>query len=329
MDVNHLKKTQKEAISLLDNSYEKNRLSHAYIFEGTALQTKLEAALYLACKLLCKADSEPCFSCGDCQRILNQKHPNVLVIEPKNKTIVKEDILQLQNEFSKTALEAGPKVYIIQKAETMNPHAQNTLLKFLEEPHSDIYGILLATEAIKLLPTIQSRAQSIYFKRPNEAALEKSLQEVGYPEETSRLASRISPSLDEAKAILDNVLLDELVDAVKSVYQSISKDQSLLLTFQKEVAPLLDNAALVEYIIEIFVYYQKDLMYGKINNRQQLTFPTDVAMIEACAERFELDDLMAILERMLVIKVRQANYINVRLALDNLMLDIERRRTYE
>ncbi len=328
MDFENLKMMQKEAISLLDNSYEMNRLSHAYIFEGDAGKMKFEAALYLASKLLCKADQRPCFSCNDCQRIVHQTHPNVIVIEPKKATIVKDDILQLQVEFSKTAVEVGPKIYIIKKAETMNAYAQNTLLKFLEEPHPDIYGILLATETTKLLPTIVSRSQNIHFKRPKDDHLEKELLEAGYPPETSRLAARLESTFHEAKMLLDNIVIEELMDAVRAVYQSIVDDGSPLLVFQKDVAALLDDKEQATRLLEIFIYYQKDLIYGRINNRQQLTFPSDVDLIEACANRFELDDLIAILERMLMIKVRQASYINLRLAFDNLMLDVERRQSH-
>ena len=42
---------------------------------------------------------------------------NVMVIEPDGLTLKKEQIIQLQTEFSKTALVKGPRVYILNHVE--------------------------------------------------------------------------------------------------------------------------------------------------------------------------------------------------------------------
>ena len=41
----------------------------------------------------------------------------------------------------------------------MNDYAANSLLKFLEEPESNIYAFLITTNINKILPTIKSRCQ--------------------------------------------------------------------------------------------------------------------------------------------------------------------------
>lgn len=41
----------------------------------------------------------------------------------------------------------------------MNDYASNSLLKFLEEPESNIYAFLITTNINKILPTIKSRCQ--------------------------------------------------------------------------------------------------------------------------------------------------------------------------
>ncbi|MDK7340981.1 hypothetical protein QP500_11065, partial [Pauljensenia sp. UMB0018B] len=45
----------------------------------------------------------------------------------------------------------------------MTPQAANSLLKFLEEPHQDVYIFLLTNNREAILPTVQSRCQVIHF----------------------------------------------------------------------------------------------------------------------------------------------------------------------
>lgn len=61
---------QPRVMKLLYNSIEKDRLSHAYLFEGKKGTGKLDAALLLAKSFFCLEDgAEPCESCRNCKRI--------------------------------------------------------------------------------------------------------------------------------------------------------------------------------------------------------------------------------------------------------------------
>ena len=79
------------------------------------------------------------------------------VLSVKNQ-IVKEKIKEIKTKFK---YETGSEktVYLICKAEEMNPHAYNALLKFLEEPQNEVIAILI-TENISAVPeTIKSRCR--------------------------------------------------------------------------------------------------------------------------------------------------------------------------
>ncbi|MFK5883368.1 MAG: hypothetical protein QM489_03400, partial [Candidatus Izemoplasma sp.] len=102
-----IKETQPNVIRLLHNSLTKDRLSHAYLFEGERGTKKFETALYFAQMLLCKADEKPCGVCHSCKRINHFTHPNVYIVEAEKNQIKKKQILALQAEFSKTSLEKG------------------------------------------------------------------------------------------------------------------------------------------------------------------------------------------------------------------------------
>lgn len=55
-------------------------------------------------------------------------------------------------------IDDGYRIIIIDGADTMNRHAQNSILKLLEEPPKKTFFILLVEQAGLLLPTIRSRA---------------------------------------------------------------------------------------------------------------------------------------------------------------------------
>ncbi len=329
MEIDALREAQKEAFKTLENSFKKNRLSHAYIFEGDAGTMKFDAALFFAAKLLCQETQSPCMDCKQCNRIKNMTHPNLYVVKLRKTEIVKEDIKALQTEFSKTALEEGPKIYIIESAERMNAYAQNALLKFLEEPHSETYAILLSEDANKMLPTIQSRSQRVPFHRLSESSIEKHLLQEGFEQTQARLASRMRATLEDAKALLEDVYLEELIDIAHAIYDALATNQSALITLHNEADQLFNDKEKVDVFIDVLTHYQKDLIYGKINNHNQMIFAEFIETIETLCEKYSLNYLIHVLERMLTIKVRQRNHINMRLAFDNLMIALERGEAYE
>ena len=86
----------------------------------------------------------------------------------------------------------------------------------------------------------------------------------------------------------------------------------------------LNDKAKVDVLIDLFIHYQKDVIYGKINNQSQIVFAEYMAAIEQLMESISLKTLTKHLEKMLQMKLRQRNYINMRLAFDNLLIAMER-----
>jgi len=324
MDFDTLKKAQNEAFRMLENSFNNEKLSHAYIFEGDAGSMKMDAALFFASKVLCLDEEKPCMQCKNCKRVINQTHPNLYIVKLKKSEIVKEDIKSLQSEFSKTALESGPKIYIIESAERMNAYAQNALLKFLEEPTTETYAILLSNDASQMLPTIQSRSQRIPFHPVNETLIEEALINLGYSNTLSRLASRMRPTIEDAKTLLETVDIEPLIDEVGALYETYANGGSLLIKFHESLDQTLNDKTKVDVLIDLFIHYQKDVIYGKINNQSQIIFADYMRAFEQLMESISLKTLTKHLEKMLQMKLRQRNYINMRLAFDNLLIAMER-----
>jgi len=63
----------------------------------------------------------------------------------------------------RTAALGHGKVFIIDEAELLDPNAQNSMLKTLEEPPAQTYFFLITSQPDRLLPTIRSRCQQVRF----------------------------------------------------------------------------------------------------------------------------------------------------------------------
>ncbi|PAM96208.1 DNA polymerase III subunit delta', partial [Flavobacterium sp. IR1] len=173
---NELKDSQPKVVQLLQRSLEKDRLAHAYLFEGSKGTGKKQIAFQLAKSFLCKNNegAEPCLVCIDCKRIEHRNHPDVHIIEPDGLSIKKQQVEHLQKEFTYRGVESGKKVYLVDQADKMSASAANSLLKFLEEPTAPTLAVLMTERASSVLPTIQSRSQQLSFSPlPREKFIER------------------------------------------------------------------------------------------------------------------------------------------------------------
>jgi DNA polymerase-3 subunit delta' len=80
-----------------------------------------------------------------------------------NVEIRKESITYLQHQLEFSQHEGNYRICIVEDADEMNISTTNAFLKTLEEPPSHTVIILLTTKLPKLLPTIVSRCQLVYF----------------------------------------------------------------------------------------------------------------------------------------------------------------------
>ena len=86
----------------------------------------------------------------------------------------------IQRRAALKSVEGGPTVFIIGHAERLvpqesSPDAANALLKLLEEPPANTWFILTATDAGRLLPTIQSRVVPVRLARLTDAEVREFL----------------------------------------------------------------------------------------------------------------------------------------------------------
>jgi len=149
-----------ELLNNLSALIDGGRVPHAMVIDGGSAEKREEFAISLASALLCTGgDEKPCKDCPSCKKIKAGSHPDVIIVEAedKKKTISIDVIRKMRDDAYVLPNEANNKIYIIKQADTMQPYAQNALLKILEEPPKYASFILLCDYHTALLPTVLSR----------------------------------------------------------------------------------------------------------------------------------------------------------------------------
>jgi DNA polymerase III, gamma/tau subunits len=161
-------KDQLVAYKTIKNATKNNKLIHAYLLELNGYSKGFDFALSFAKHILCEksyTNKDKCENCNQCNMIDMGNFLELKVISPEGQWIKKEQLVELQNDFSKKAIVGTKKVYIINGAEKLNAFSANSILKFLEEPSTGIIAILLTENIHQVLDTIVSRCQTLSLKK--------------------------------------------------------------------------------------------------------------------------------------------------------------------
>ena len=132
----------------LTNSIKKNKISHAYMFEGIDGIGKKKFSEELS-KILLDAENV-------------DSSPDYINIHPDGNSIKIAQIRKLQMDIV-IKPHNKYKIYTINQANSMTIEAQNALLKTLEEPPEYAIIILITNNKEALLDTIKSRCEIIKF----------------------------------------------------------------------------------------------------------------------------------------------------------------------
>ena len=205
---------QETARSVLSRAAAEDRVAPAYLFSGTRGVGKTTLARVFAKALNCdKAPTaEPCNVCGQCRKITQGIHVDVLEIDGASNRGI-EDARRLREHIGYAPLEARRKIFIIDEAHMLTRESFNSLLKTLEEPPPGVTFILATTEAHKFPITIVSRCQHFIFQRLPEARIEAHLvsildrEQLRYePAAVRLLARRAAGSVRDALSLMGQTL---------------------------------------------------------------------------------------------------------------------------
>jgi DNA polymerase-3 subunit delta' len=160
----------------LKSHIDSDRVPHALLMQGPVGLGKSTLAALFARRLLCtEPDEWHCGHCHSCHLFEAGTHPDYQCVGPEEpgKVIKVDAIRKLINDLSLKPQYGGYRVFVIDKAEQMNPSSANALLKTLEEPADRTVLLLITHRPSRLPPTILSRCQKLSIRAPHrEAAME-------------------------------------------------------------------------------------------------------------------------------------------------------------
>lgn len=256
---------QKKICEMLKSSYKNNRLSHAYLFYGDDGVGKKEMAYYLAMIVNCQNGA--CMECHTCKSIMADEFINVhyIGVLEKKKLISKNQIEELQDEFAKTSLVEGPRVYIVDGIDTASVAAQNSLLKFIEEPVNgeETFGVFIAKDISNVISTIQSRCSLVYFPSMPKSVILGYLKDNDVPVKKAELISLMTNSFSEAMGFAKNTNLDKLISAIDEFLNC--RDAKTGVLYLKTWNAFLADTTMLKWFFKFILALYEDmfLMYNR------------------------------------------------------------------
>lgn len=322
-----LEEMQPTALKMMKNSIMKDRLAHAYLFEGMRGTGKKDMGMLVAKSFFCEnrqTGYQPCENCLQCKRINSGNHPDVYIVEPDGLSIKKEQIDQLQEEFSKTGLESKRKFYMLVHANKMTTNAANSLLKFLEEPHQQTVAILLTEHAGQIIPTILSRCQIISFQPLAPDALRDQLISSGVPSSQAFLLAHLTNNVDEALQLSKDEWFVQAQNKVLKLYEVTKKNPlEALVMLQVEWFGHFKEKEQIDQGLNLLLLIYKDILNLQLDKAENVVFSKWIANFEQEALRTTgmrlAEQMTAILEAK---RKLQAN-VNPQLLMEQLVLKLQ------
>lgn len=280
MDFNFLFKTQPKVVKLINNSLKKDRISQVYLFDGVKGTPKYQAAMYLASLLLCEKHSG-CGECLDCRRLEENVHPRLFKVEPTkndvsnvNASIKKEQMEQLEKEFTLSNIEEGTRVFIINDIDKATAASANSLLKFLEEMKDGCYGILLTENISNVLNTIKSRSQIVSFEKIDKETLKNIYLSKGIDEEIARIICTLTNNSSEGIEFSKSETIHNIITLVKKINQSFFDENNPLIVMQEEGKFLLglNDKTYHQIFLNLLITITNDRLYYMLGKKDQMVF---------------------------------------------------------
>lgn len=290
---------QPVAVKIFKKAIDENKISHAYLIDTNNYSKSFELILCFVKMILCpNSHLSNSKQCSICHQIDSGNYLELKIIEPDGMWIKKEQLAELQDSFSTKAISGTKRVYIIKDCDKMNSHAANSILKFLEEPVSDIIAILMTNNISNLLETIVSRCQLI----------------------------KLNNDIDRYDNTLDKLFIDkENIDIINNILNFIdelnNKKLECIINAKKIWHNYFNNTKLVEQALDFITKYYYDLLLVK-NEELPCYF---VDYVEHINRISELNTIEEILKKLDILTNACSNLkfnLNLNLFIDKLIIDM-------
>jgi len=291
----------------LTNSIKKNKINHAYMFEGIDGIGKRKFSLELSKILL------------DIENIENS--PDYINIYPDGNSIKIAQIRKLQTDII-VKPHKKYKIYIINQAESMTIEAQNALLKTLEEPPEYAIIILITSNKEALLDTIKSRCEIIKFLPISILDLNNYLINKGIDKNRAQLLSTFARgSIEKAIELSESsdfaIMRDDIQTYIEIMLDKDIKDILEIPTsmekYKKDIMSVLDM--IINYFRDMMLLKEK-VDKSMIINIDKLTF------IQNMSKKITYSQVSKIIDIIEDIKIKIRSNCNFNISIQVMALNI-------
>jgi DNA polymerase-3 subunit delta' len=300
---------------ILSKAIDYNRVNHCYIFVGPEGTNKRKTAIEFSKAILCSVDNKPCNHCTSCNKMDSGNHPDFIEIFPLESSIKISQIREIQKKMNVKSYEGDKKVFIINNCETMGIPAQNSLLKTLEEPNAGVYIILISESKERILPTILSRGQILYFNPLDKETFKSSLRKK-YSLKESLLDDVYELSqgcIEKAENIIKNPEeIDQFKIFRKYIFSIMKGDYSQIFEFSKWIK---DEKLSNEYIINNLLILFKNALYAKVNG--------SLNVYKEISECLTYEGFHDIIGNIIILQGDLKYNVNLQLQIERLLLRIQ------
>lgn len=269
----YLDKYQHNIYKLLVNNITNSRFSHAYLINGNFNTPLLDVSFFIAKCILCSNKDINDTICPTCQKIISKKYDDLLsliVIDGNKETIGKEDVLKIEDRFTKTSIEKNLNfVYIINCVENMTKEAINALLKYLEEPNENVYAILTTKNVNQVLPTIVSRCQNLKIISENKNEILSNFNIKDVPLKYGEILINFSLEESEILTLYSDKTIKSIIDNTLNYLNNIDNKYKRHFIIETDIIPLLNKDFYSRFAIDLLtLFLSQSINYKKLNDTQ-------------------------------------------------------------
>ena len=291
----------------LTNSIKKNKINHAYMFEGIDGIGKKKLRQELSKILL------------DTENVENS--PDYINIYPDGNSIKIAQIRRLQTDII-VKPHNQYKIYIINQAESMTIEAQNALLKTLEEPPEYAIIILITSNKEALLDTIKSRCEIIKFLPISLVDLNNYLISQGIDENRAQLLSTFARgSIEKAIELSESAEFAIMRDEIQTYIEiMLDKDMIDILEIPASMEKYKKDAI---SILDMLINYFRDMMLLKENVDKSMIINIDkITFLQNMSKKITYSQVSKIIDIIEDIKKKIRSNCNFNISIQVMALNI-------